>query len=78
MFDKFNVYQNTSYRLSCKDVILGLVQERNNMSVVVNIILMYGKKFIYMCKLDKEWQSIETILNMLKVNYKLCVTLKAI
>ena len=59
VFEKLNIFQNVEINPTCKDVILYVDTGNINQDIVVNIICLYGKKYVYICKLEKEIPTVE-------------------
>ena len=53
MMDKFNVFQNHHVTITCKDVLLYVDLYDDDLNEIINILCLYGKKFIMLCKARK-------------------------
>ena len=63
LFSKWNMYKKTDIKPSKKDILLGMEFQTSIHEIPVNILLLYGKKYVYLCKLQKESPNLEGFFN---------------
>ena len=70
----YNVYKNTDIKIEEKDIILCFVNEDKVIQNELNIIFLYGKRYIQVCKLEKNMPSIKKFRFFIQEKIK-CINL---
>lgn len=52
-FDKFYEREHIRINITCKDILLYINFEKESTNVLVNILILYGKLYLYKCKMEK-------------------------
>ena len=72
LMDKYNECFSLSIKITCKDIILIYKGENELFTQLLNLLMLYGKKYLYKCKLKN---SCVNLMNFLKYLQSVLLTI---
>ena len=71
LFSLWKVFDNSVIEIGDKDIMLGVNLGRPEENAAINLLMLYGKKFIVNCKMDKLDINVMIFIRYVKSHYDL-------